>query len=112
MSPEPGAVYRVDLGISGKVRFFVVVSRRNDDPPRALALCVPIRTQNRDSDYEVPLPRVRFLREQSYANVQAYRPSNTMSCKAPSVASPRRPWMPSARRCGMRWSSDSYQHFS
>jgi len=22
MSPEPGAVYRVDLGISGKVRFF------------------------------------------------------------------------------------------
>jgi mRNA interferase MazF len=70
MSPEPGAVYRVDLGISGKVRFFVVVSRLNDDPPRALALCVPITTQNRDSDYEVPLPRVRFLREQSYANVQ------------------------------------------
>ena len=45
MSPEPGAVYRVDLGISGKVRFFVVVSRRDDDPPRALALCVPITTQ-------------------------------------------------------------------
>jgi mRNA interferase MazF len=41
----------VDLGISGKVRFFVVVSRRDDDPPRALALCVPITTQNRDSDY-------------------------------------------------------------
>ena len=35
MRPEPGAVYRVDLGISGKVRFFVVVSRRDDDPPRA-----------------------------------------------------------------------------
>ena len=30
MRPEPGAVYRVDLGISGKVRFFVVVSRRDD----------------------------------------------------------------------------------
>ena len=70
MSPEPGAVYRVDLGITGKVRFFVVVSRRDDDPPRALALCVPITTQNRGSEYEVELPRVRFLREQSYANVQ------------------------------------------
>jgi mRNA interferase MazF len=70
MSPEPGAVYRVDLGITGKVRFFVVVSRRDDDPPRALALCVPITTQNRGSEYEVELPRVRFLRERSYANVQ------------------------------------------
>jgi mRNA interferase MazF len=70
MSPEPGAVYRVDLGITGKVRFFVVVSRRDDNPPRALALCVPITTQNRGSEYEVELPRVRFLREQSYANVQ------------------------------------------
>ena len=36
MRPEPGSGYRVDLGISGKVRFFVVVSRRDDDPPRAL----------------------------------------------------------------------------
>jgi mRNA interferase MazF len=70
MSPEPGAVYRVDLGITGKVRFFVVVSRSDNNPPRALALCVPITTQNRGSDYEVELPRVRFLREQSYANVQ------------------------------------------
>jgi mRNA-degrading endonuclease toxin of MazEF toxin-antitoxin module len=70
MIPEPGAVYRVDLGIAGKVRPFIVVSRRDDNPPRALALCVPITTRNRESDYEVPLPRVRFLREQSYANVQ------------------------------------------
>ncbi len=60
----------MDLGISGKVRFFVVVSRHDDDSPRALALCVPITTQNRGSKYEVELPRVRFLRELSYANVQ------------------------------------------
>lgn len=68
--PEPGEVYRVDLGMVGKVRYFVVVSRRDEDPPRALALCVPITTQNRGSKYEVELPRVRFLRELSYANVQ------------------------------------------
>lgn len=70
MTPEPGDVYRVDLGLAGKIRYFIVVSRRDDDPPRALALCVPITTQNRGSEYEVPLPRVRFLREVSYANVQ------------------------------------------
>lgn len=39
-------------------------------PIRQLSLCVPITTQNRGSKYEVQLPRVRFLREQSYANVQ------------------------------------------
>lgn len=70
MMPEPGEVYRVDLGMAGKVRSFVVVSRRDEDPPRALALCVPITTQNRGSKYEVELSRVRFLRELSYANVQ------------------------------------------
>lgn len=70
MTPESGQVYRVDLGISGKLRYFLVVSRRDEDAPRALALCVPITTQNRGSSYEVALPRVRFLREQSYANVQ------------------------------------------
>ena len=70
MTPEPGEVYRVDLGIAGKVRYFVVVSRSDAYPPRALALCVPITTQNRGSKYEVELPRVRFLRELSHANVQ------------------------------------------
>lgn len=70
MKTEPGQVFQVDLGIAGKLRFSVVVSREDSDPPRALALCVPITTQNRGSAYEVELPRVRFLREQSYANVQ------------------------------------------
>ena len=70
MTTEPGEVYRVDLGMAAKMRFFVVVSRHDDDSPRALSLCVPITTQNRGSRYEVELPRVRFLREQSFANVQ------------------------------------------
>jgi mRNA interferase MazF len=70
MTTEPGGVYRGDLGMAAKMRFFVVVSRHDDDAPRALSLCVPITTQNRGSRYEVELPRVRFLREQSFANVQ------------------------------------------
>ena len=59
-----------DLGIGGKARPVLVVSRADPDSPRALALCVPLTTQNRGSRYEVELPRVRFLREQTFANVQ------------------------------------------
>ena len=59
-----------NLGIGGKSRPVLVVSRADPDSPRALALCVPLTTQNRGSVYEVELPRVRFLRERSYANVQ------------------------------------------
>ena len=70
MTTEPGEVYRVDLGMAAKLRFFIVVSRRDEDSPRALSLCVPITTQNRGSKYEVELPSVRFLREKSFANVQ------------------------------------------
>jgi mRNA interferase MazF len=70
MRTKPGEVYVVDLGIGGKVRPMMVVSRDDSDPPRALTICVPITTAFRDSSYEVSLPRVSFLRELSYANVQ------------------------------------------
>lgn len=70
MTPAPGEVYLADLGIGGKVRPVLVVSRADPDAPRALTLCVPLTTQNRGSAYEVELPRVRFLRERSFANVQ------------------------------------------
>lgn len=68
---KPGEVYRVDLGMGGKVRMMMVVSRHDVSAPRALSLCVPITTSYRDSDYEVPLPSMHFLRARSYANVQA-----------------------------------------
>jgi mRNA interferase MazF len=67
---KPGEVYRVDLGMGGKVRLMIVVSRRDADAPRALALCVPITTSYRGSAYEVELPPMPFLRARSYANVQ------------------------------------------
>ena len=67
---KPGEVYRVDLGMSGKVRLMMVVSRHDSASPRALSLCVPITTSYRESDYEVALPTVHFLRSKSYANVQ------------------------------------------
>ncbi len=70
MTTKPGQVYRVDLGLGGKVRLMVVVSREDPEAARALSLCVPITTAYRDSRYEVDLPSTPFLRSKSYANVQ------------------------------------------
>ncbi len=70
MTIKPGEVYRVDLGLGGKVRMMLAVSREDADPPRALCLCVPITSAYRGSGYEVELPPMPFLRLKSYANVQ------------------------------------------
>lgn len=69
-SPKPGEVWRADLGMAGKVRWLIIVSRHDPDAPRALCLAVPITTKFRHSAYEVPLGKLPFLREESYANTQ------------------------------------------
>lgn len=69
-SPKPGEIWRVDLGLAGKVRWFVVVSRYDPDAPRALALGVPVTTKYRGSAYEVPLGKLPCFREESFANAQ------------------------------------------
>ena len=70
MSPRPGEVWLADLGLAAKTRPVVIVSRHDPDAPRALTIYVPLTTQNRGSRYEVALPKLRFLREISVANVQ------------------------------------------
>jgi mRNA interferase MazF len=70
MSPQPGEVWLADLGLPAKTRPVVIVSRRDPDSPRALVLYVPLTTQHRLSSYEVPLPRLHFLDQDSVANVQ------------------------------------------
>ena len=70
MNLKPGEVWLVDLGLAAKIRPVVIVSRYDSAPPRALALYVPITTQNRGSLYEIELPIVSFLRQGSVANVQ------------------------------------------
>ena len=71
-SPKPGEVYWVDLGLKGKLRPLMVVSREDADAERALCVCVPLTTQIRGGDYEVTLPRVRWLpgADEGAANVQ------------------------------------------
>ena len=70
MSPRPGEVWLADLGLAAKTRPVVILSRYDPDAPRALAIYVPLTTQNRGSKYEVELPKLPFLREISVANVQ------------------------------------------
>lgn len=70
MNPQPGEVWLADLGLAAKTRPVVVVSRADPDAPRALVLYVPLTTQNRNSRYEVVLPRLPFLDRDSVANVQ------------------------------------------
>lgn len=70
MHPRPGEIWLADLGLAAKTRPVVIVSREDNDPPRALVIYVPLTTQYRESSYEVPLGRLPFLHEISYANVQ------------------------------------------
>ncbi len=44
MTPKPGDVWLVDLGLAAKTRLAVIVSRYDPNPPRALVLYVPITT--------------------------------------------------------------------
>lgn len=70
MNPRPGEVWLADLGLAAKTRPVVVMSRYDPDPPRALIIYVPLTTQNRQSPYEVALPKLPFLDHDSVANVQ------------------------------------------
>jgi mRNA interferase MazF len=70
MNPRPGEIWLADLGLAAKTRPVVVVSRFDADAPRALVIYVPLTTQNRESRYEIPLPRLSFLNSASVANVQ------------------------------------------
>lgn len=70
MNPVPGEVWLADLGLAAKTRPIVIVSRSDPDPPRAVVIYVPLTTQNRNSRYEVAIPRLPFLHQTSVANVQ------------------------------------------
>ena len=71
--PQPGEVWFVDLGMVGKPRYALVLAAQTD-ARLALASVVLITTQFADTTYEVTLPRVPWLREQSYINVQSIQP--------------------------------------
>jgi mRNA interferase MazF len=66
MNPKPGEIWLADLGLAAKTRPVVVVSRQDSNPPRALIIYIPLTTQYRQSQYEVQLPKLSFLKQDSF----------------------------------------------
>ena len=62
--PLPGEIWFVDLGMVGKPRYALVLAARTD-ARLALATVLLITTQFENTPYEIALPRVPWLREQS-----------------------------------------------
>lgn len=71
--PQRGEVWFIDLGMVGKPRYALVLAAQTD-ARLALASVVLVTTQFEDTPYEVALPRVPWLREQSYINAQSIQP--------------------------------------
>ena len=72
--PQPGEVWTVDFGYDGKVRSAVVVSVWDRNCRLAVTSVVQVTSQYAGTPYEVTLPRVPWLREQSYCNAQTIQP--------------------------------------
>lgn len=71
--PQTGEVWFIDLGMVGKPRYALVLAARTD-ARLALASVVLITTQFEGTPYEVTLPRVPWLRDQSFTNAQSIQP--------------------------------------
>ena len=69
MMPKVGDVFMLDLGFQGKTRPVVIVSREDANAPRALSVFVALTKESRGGKYEVTMPRVPWLKLQSFANV-------------------------------------------
>jgi mRNA-degrading endonuclease toxin of MazEF toxin-antitoxin module len=59
--PKPGEVWWIGVGLSGKFRPLMVVSREDSRAERALSVCVRCTTTVKGGDYEVALPRVKWM---------------------------------------------------
>ena len=73
-SPQPGEVWFVDFGCEAKHRRCLVVSVPDPNARLAIASVVQITSQHGGTPYEVALPRVPWLPEQSYVNAQSVQP--------------------------------------
>ena len=73
-SPQPGEVWFVDFGYEAKHRRVLVVSIAASDCRLAITSVVQLTSQHGGTPYEVTLPRVPWLPEQSYANAQSVQP--------------------------------------
>jgi len=73
-NPQPGEIWLIDFGYGGKVRPALVVSVADQNVRLAISSVVQVTTQHGGTPYEVTLPRVPWLSEQSYTNAQSVQP--------------------------------------
>ena len=73
MIPKIGETWFVDFGLVAKPRWAFVVGAAPNGR-LALASVLTITTQYDSTPYEMALPRVPWLREQSYVNAQSLQP--------------------------------------
>ena len=73
MIPKPGETWFVDFGLAAKPRWAFVVAYA-PDARLAVASVVKITTEYAGTPYEITLPRVPWLRVQSYINAQSVQP--------------------------------------
>ena len=66
---DRGDVVVVDLGMAAKTRPCVVVSTRQPDRKRNMAVVVPLTTEIRGGECEVTFLKPRWLRQESVVNV-------------------------------------------
>ncbi len=71
--PKIGEAWFADLGMVGKPRWTLVLAVR-PGARLAVASVVLVTRQFDGTPYEVALPRVPWLREQSYVNAQSIQP--------------------------------------
>ena len=64
-----GDVVVVDLGMTSKVRPCVVVSIGQPDRQRNMSVVVPMTTEIRGGECEIPFPKPVWLRQESVVNV-------------------------------------------
>jgi mRNA-degrading endonuclease toxin of MazEF toxin-antitoxin module len=71
IQPKPGEIWWIDLGMRSKFRPMMVVSPEDPNADRALSVCVPCTTTIKSGQYEVSLPRVKWMpgSDEGVANV-------------------------------------------
>lgn len=70
MQPRHGEVWIADLGMTAKIRPVVIVMDDQVEVPRSVIVFVPVTSQSRGSEFEIPLGHLHFLQNGSAANVQ------------------------------------------
>jgi mRNA interferase MazF len=71
VNPHPGEVYFVDLGMVEKPRDVLIVSIDDEAAPLAVVTALSLTTRFHQTPYEVPLPKLPWLRERSFVNAQS-----------------------------------------